>query len=69
MPWPVRQIITRRMLTIEQGAQTSLYCATAPEVAGDSGKYYDKCLPSEPSEVATPDLAAQLWKYSEDCTS
>ena len=66
VPQPARHIITRRMLTIEQGAQTSLYCATAPQVAGDPGKYYDKCQPSEPSDVVTPDLAAQLWKYSED---
>ncbi len=69
LPWPARQLLTRRMLTIEQGAQTSLYCATAPEIAGDSGKYYDKCQPGEPSQVATADLAAQLWKYSDDCTS
>ena len=38
VPWPARQLMTRRMLTIEQGARTSLYCATSPEVAGDVGQ-------------------------------
>ena len=30
VPWPVRPLITRRMLTVDEGARTSLYCATAP---------------------------------------
>jgi NAD(P)-dependent dehydrogenase (short-subunit alcohol dehydrogenase family) len=65
VPWPARQLMTRRMLTIEQGARTSLYCATSPEVAQISGKYYDRCRETEPSKVVTPELAAQLWEYSE----
>lgn len=65
MPWPARQIVTRRMLTIEQGAKTSLYCATSPEVAGETGLYYDHCRRTEPSRVVTPELAARLWEYSE----
>jgi retinol dehydrogenase-12 len=64
VPWPARQIMTRRMLSIEQGAQTSLYCATSPEVAGESGKYYDRCRVAEPSKIATAELAAKLWEYS-----
>jgi retinol dehydrogenase-12 len=65
VPWPVRPLVTRRMLTVEQGAQTSLYCATSPEVASDSGLFYDKCALREPSPVATPSLAASLWARSE----
>ena len=38
-----RPLITARMLTTEQGAVTSLYCATSPAVAADGGLYYDKC--------------------------
>jgi len=64
VPWPARQIMTRRMLSIEQGAQTSLYCATSPEVAGESGKYYDRSRVAEPSKIATAQLAATLWDYS-----
>jgi NAD(P)-dependent dehydrogenase (short-subunit alcohol dehydrogenase family) len=66
VPWPVRPLILRRMLTVEQGAETSLYCAASPDVASDSGLFYDKCAVREPSAVATPALAADLWKRSED---
>jgi NAD(P)-dependent dehydrogenase (short-subunit alcohol dehydrogenase family) len=66
VPWPVRPLILRRMLTVEQGAETSLYCAASPDVASASGLFYDKCAVREPSAVATPALAADLWKRSED---
>ncbi len=66
VPWPARPLLTRRMLTIEQGARTSLYCATSPEVSEETGQYYDKCARAEPSKVATADLAARLWSYSEE---
>jgi len=69
VPWPARQLMTRRMLTIEEGARTSLYCATSPEVAAESGKYYDSCREAPPSKVATPELAARLWEYSEQWTA
>jgi retinol dehydrogenase-12 len=64
VPWPVRPLLTRRMLTVTQGAQTSLYCATSPELASVSGRYYDNCAERDPSAVATPELAAQLWQHS-----
>jgi len=66
VPWPVRPLIQRRMLTVEQGAETSLYCAASPSVAAESGLFYDKCAQREPSAVATPELAAELWKRSEE---
>ena len=66
VPWPVRPLIQRRMLTVEQGAETSLYCAASPSVASESGLFYDKCAQREPSAVATPALAAELWKRSEE---
>ena len=53
------------MLSTTDGAQTSLYCATSPDVAQDSGLFYDKCAKRPPSGVATPELAAELWKRSE----
>jgi retinol dehydrogenase-12 len=64
VPWPIRPLITRRMLTVTQGAQTSLYCATSPELASVSGRYYDNCAERDPSPVATPELAGQLWQHS-----
>ena len=65
VPWPVRPLMTRRMLTVDEGAATSLYCATSPDVAQDTGKFYDTCAERAPSRVATPELAAELWKRSE----
>jgi retinol dehydrogenase-12 len=64
VPRLARPFITRRMLTIEQGAVTSVYCATSPEAAADSGLFYDKCAPRPASPVATPELAELLWKHS-----
>ncbi len=69
VPWPVRPLITRRMLSVEDGAATSLYCATSPEVAEDSGLFYDKCAPRPASRVATPELALSLWERSEAWTA
>jgi NAD(P)-dependent dehydrogenase (short-subunit alcohol dehydrogenase family) len=66
VPWPVRPLIKRRMLSTAEGAATSLYCATSPELAGESGKYYEDCRLKEPSELATPELGAELWDRSSD---
>lgn len=68
VPWPARRLVTRGLLTVEQGAQTSLYCATEPGLATASGRYYDRCAEREPSPVATADLAIQLWEHSETWT-
>jgi retinol dehydrogenase-12 len=69
VPWPVRPLVTRNMLTVEQGAQTSLYCATSPAVAADSGLFYDKCAVRAASPVATPELGQALWERSEAWTT
>jgi retinol dehydrogenase 12 len=69
VPWPVRPIVTRNMLSVEQGAATSLYCATSPSVASESGLFYDKCALREPSPVATPELGDGLWRRSEKWTA
>jgi retinol dehydrogenase-12 len=68
VPWPFRSLMTARMLTIEQGAATSLYCATSPEVAKESGRFYDNCRQREPSPVATEQLGKILWERSEAWT-
>jgi retinol dehydrogenase 12 len=61
VPWPVRPLIKRRMLSPAEGAATSLHCATSPELASESGHYYDDCARKEPNRVATARLAAELW--------
>jgi NAD(P)-dependent dehydrogenase (short-subunit alcohol dehydrogenase family) len=68
VPWPVRPLMTRRMLSVTDGAATSLYCATSPDVAEASGQYYEKCLEHAASAVATPELARLLWERSEAWT-
>jgi retinol dehydrogenase 12 len=68
IPWPIRPLMTRRMISTEEGAVTSLYCATSADVAGQSGLYYDKCRAVDPNPIATPELAEQLWKYSTEWT-
>jgi retinol dehydrogenase 12 len=64
-PRPVRPLMKLAMLTTEQGARTTLYCATAPELAQATGRYYDKCREREPSRVATGELGRLLWEQSE----
>jgi retinol dehydrogenase 12 len=68
VPWPARTFIKRRLLSVEEGAVTSVYCATSPAVAAESGLFYDKCAPTPPSPAATPELAELLWKYSSEWT-
>jgi retinol dehydrogenase 12 len=69
VPWPVRTLMKRRMDTPERGARTSLYCATSPEVAGETGQYYDDCRRREPAATATAALGAELWRRSSDWTA
>src|ERR1700683_779858 len=69
VPWPVRPLVTRRMLSVSDGAATSVYCATSADVAQDSGLFYDKCALREASPVATASLGAELWERSEAWTA
>jgi retinol dehydrogenase 12 len=68
VPRLARPFITRRMLTVEQGAVTPVYCAASPGVAADNGLFYDKCAAREANPVATPELAELLWKHSAEWT-
>jgi retinol dehydrogenase 12 len=68
IPRLARPLVTRRMLSVEQGALTSLYCAVSPAVADQSGLFYDQCAVREASPVATPELGAQLWERSMEWT-
>lgn len=69
MPQPVRWLYTRGMLTNEQGALTSVYCASSEEVAGETGLYYDDQRQKQPSALAQDAaLAAELWERSEAWT-
>jgi NAD(P)-dependent dehydrogenase (short-subunit alcohol dehydrogenase family) len=53
------------LISPEEGAQTSIYLATSPEVAGITGKYFVKCkaVPSSPDSYDTA-TADRLWQVS-----
>ena len=69
VPWPFRSLMKLRMLTVEEGARTSLYCATSKEVADHDGRYYDDCREVQCSKLADDaDLAKTLWQKSEEWT-
>ena len=65
IPWPIRPLMKLRMLTPEQGAQTTIYCATTAAVADQSGLYYERCSQRQPSAAVTDSLASELWERSE----
>jgi NAD(P)-dependent dehydrogenase (short-subunit alcohol dehydrogenase family) len=54
------------MKTVEQGAATSIFAATAPQLAGQSGAYLADCRVKQPaSEALDPALIDQVWTQSE----
>jgi hypothetical protein len=62
VPWPARSLIKLRMRSPQEGARTSLHCATSLDAAGETGQYYDDSRRKAPSAAATPALAAELWE-------
>ena len=51
--------------TPEQGAQTSIYCATAPEVEGQQGTFWDSCAMKKLTKKGVNDEESKrLWDYS-----
>jgi len=70
VPWPVRWVIKLFMLSNEQGAATSLYCATAPELATATGRYYYKNREAKTSPLAgDAALARELWEKTAAITA
>lgn len=66
LPTPIRTWTKRFMLTPEQGAATTLYCATSNEVAHESGHYYDNCKVKAHNPLGHDAHAtAELWQRSE----
>ncbi len=67
VPQPFRWLMKLGMLSNEEGARTTLYCATSSDVSNDDGLYYDSCKPKRPSRLAEDaDLAKKLWEESEE---
>lgn len=69
VPWPVRSLIKAFMRSSEEGAETSIWCATAPELAHQTGRYYDACREKRPSALAEDEaLSKELWERSVEWT-
>jgi retinol dehydrogenase-12 len=65
VPWPIRPVVKLFMIGPDEGALTSLHCATSAEAAAENGLYYDKSKPKTASAVARdPELAKTLWSKS-----
>ncbi len=66
VPQPLRWIILQFLVSNEEGAKTQLWCATAPELASETGRYYVKCREAPCSPLANdPALARELWARTE----
>ena len=66
VPQPFRWIILRFLDSNEEGARTPLYCATAPELAGSTGRYYDRSREAPCNPLADDaSLARELWTRTE----
>lgn len=54
----------------EQGAATTIYCATSHELEGVGGFYFNNCCGCQPSNIATNEkFAKELWDFSEKLAS
>jgi NAD(P)-dependent dehydrogenase (short-subunit alcohol dehydrogenase family) len=70
IPPPFKWVIKKFMITPEEGAQSSLVCATSPELEKDTGRYYDVGgKEKRPSRLADDtELAKTLWTRSAEWT-
>jgi NAD(P)-dependent dehydrogenase (short-subunit alcohol dehydrogenase family) len=67
LPWPLPGIVGLFLASTEEGAKTSLHCATAAGAEGQTGLYWDACRPRTPSRLARDEaLARELWRRSEE---
>lgn len=66
VPQPLRWLITLFLVSNEEGAKTQLWCATAPELASETGRYYVKCREAPCNPLANDEaLARELWARTE----
>ena len=70
VPQPLQWVIKLFLDSNEEGARTQLYCATAPELATATGRYYDKCREARCNPLADDEaLARELWTRTERAVS
>ncbi|KAH0949552.1 hypothetical protein HN011_000984 [Eciton burchellii] len=53
--------------SLQQAASTTIFCATAPELEGVTGCYFNNCYRCQPSNATlNATLASRLWTVSQD---
>lgn len=66
VPALFRPLIKLFMISVEEGAKTTLHCAASAQAADQTGLYWDVCKAQTPSRLARDEaLAAELWRRSE----
>ena len=62
---PLNPIIKRKAKPLKEGAETSVYLASSPEVDGITGKYYHIMKEKEPNKLAQDkEKQKELWNLS-----
>jgi retinol dehydrogenase 14 len=63
----IGSLVRPHLKTPAQGAQTSIYLASSPDVAGVTGQFFADRKPRAANKVAyDTDMAARLWRVSAD---
>ena len=66
LPWIVRRVLMLFLISNEEGARTQVWCATAPELASSSGRYYYECQEAPGTEFSrNAALAMELYDRTE----
>ena len=66
LPAFAQKIYGALTVSVEKGAQSSIFLACAPEAAGLHGQFIMNCKPAWHSPLAKPATAAKLWQVSEE---
>lgn len=54
------------MLNSKEGAEVSLYLASAPDVAQTSGQYFVKSKPAQSNPLSRdPKVAGEIWQWTQ----
>jgi NAD(P)-dependent dehydrogenase (short-subunit alcohol dehydrogenase family) len=65
VPAPFRWLMTRFMITNEEGAKTQIWCSSAPELRGQTGLYYAESRGKGLQGLGNDEtLARELWERS-----
>lgn len=67
---PLAALVKLFMMSSDDGARTTVFCATTPTLADHNGAYFDKQRPTRPSQKARDEtLAKALWDFSAEAVA